>query len=570
MTGVRTRARAVAAATLAAALLAGCASIPTDGRVRQGGDDVARGGDIGIIAPGPAFDAEPDAIVRGFLQAAQAGPTSTTPFSVAREYLTAPAEDAWKPYSQVIVLDGVMQVESPETVDEQPDRAVVHASGTLVASVDENGVYTEEPAPSTKETTFELTREAGQWRITSLEDGLLMPSQFFTSTYHQTRLYFPTPDLKSWVPDVRWFPQQTWRTNAVQEILAGPPDWLGAAVAPVLPAGTALALNSVTKGPDGRYQVPLTDQVSEASGAARGLFAAQLRATLSDATGESAGVTLLDRNGPIVPPVVDTPAFPRTSGLALVLRDGRLWNLAGRQLQVADVDADLHGLDPTALALGSGADPVVVRDGTTRIVRVTGHREVLLEGTSLVAPSVDRFGTTWSGDRTGPIQAVLSTGGQYPVSAPWLEGRVILSLAVSPDGARIAVVSSGAGGQLVQVAGIVRDAHGVPTALPEPLTVGNPVHGVTRAVWQDEAVLALLGQEDGAFGVYLAGVGGQGGSAGGLTRRLTGITDVAALSASVGSGGILALDNQGVLYLHESSAVWPVVGQGVSLMAFPG
>ncbi|QAY63333.1 hypothetical protein ET495_08815 [Xylanimonas allomyrinae] len=564
------RVRAAAAGIAVAALAAGCATIPVAGRVRDGGSEVSRGVDVGFIATSPAFDADPDAIVRGFLLAAQAGPTSTTPFSVAREYLASSAVTEWRPYAQVVVLDGPVQLSTPESLDQQPDRAVVHASGTVVASLDERGAFTEEPVPTTKDTTFELTREGGQWRITSLEDGLLVPAQVFNATYHRTRLYFPTPDLKNWVPDVRWFPQQTWRTNAVQEILAGPPEWLGAAVTSLLPAGTALALNSVTEGPDGNLQVPLTEQVGEASGEARGLFAAQLRATLSDGVSEGVGVTLLDRNGPIVPPDdVELPSLPRTTGQALVLRDGKLWSLAGRELVESDVAANLDGLDPTALALGSGASTVVVRDGSTRIVRVTGDRAVLLEGADLLAPSVDRFGVTWSGERAGPVEAVLPTGGRYSVAAPWLEDRTVTSLSVAPDGARLAVVSTGPGGPAVQVAGIVRDQRGVPTALATPVTVGQSVGDVSQAVWQDEAALALLGQEDGAV-VYLAGVGGLAGSAGGLARRLSGVSSPTSLSATVGTGSVLALDGQGVLYLHQSSAVWPVVAQGVTLAAFPG
>ncbi|GAB2465526.1 LpqB family beta-propeller domain-containing protein [Xylanimonas ulmi] len=569
MSGAR-RLRAAVAAAVAAALLAGCSAIPVSGRVQEGGTDVRRDPGIGFIAESPVLGAEPDAIVRGFLLAAQAGPTSTTPFSVALEYLTAGAGTTWKPYAQVFVLDGVAQLTVSDTSDDQQGHAVVHASGTVVASLDEQGVLTEEPTPISKETTFELTKESGQWRIDSLEDGLLVPSQVFTTTFHRTRLNFLSPDQQAWVPDVRWFPQQSWRTNAVREILAGPPDWLGAAVEPVLPAGTALALNSVTDGPDGNLQVSLTDQISEASATARGLFVAQLRATLSDGTGESIGITLLDRNGPIAPSDVASLTPPRPSGPALVLRDGALWSLAGRELVQSDTAVSLGGLDPTALAVGSGGAPVVVRDGAGRLVRVTGDPTALLQGTTLLAPSVDRFGAVWSGEPTGPIQVVLPSGGVYPVAAPWLDGRTVTSLAVSPEGARVALVSVGQGGTQVQVAGVVRDVHGVPTALARPLIVGQSVAGVTQAVWQDETALALLGQGEGSAGVYLAGVGGLAGSAGGLARRVPGVNGVTALSASVGTGDILALDAQGVLYLHQASAVWPVIGQDVSLMAFPG
>jgi hypothetical protein len=564
-----TRWRAAAAAALVVGLT-GCASIPVAGGVHQGGDDVTTRGELAAIAAGPAFDAEPDAIVRGFILAAPAGPTSTTPFSVAKQYLTPRAGESWRPYAQVIILDGLPHF-TVDPIAKGETRATVHASGMAVASLDENGVYSEESSPSAKEMTFQLGRSDGQWRITSLEDGLLVPSQVFASAYHPTSLYFPTPDLRQWVPDVRWFPSQTWRTNAVKEILDGPPAWLGTSVASLVPDGTALTINSVSQAPDGSVQVPLTDNFSEASAEERALFQAQLEATLSAGAGAGADVTLLDRNGPVaVPTDVALPAMPRTNGAALALQIGKLVRVAGRALADSDLAVDLHGLHPTALALSPDGQRVVVRDGADRIVRVTGDQEVLLKGTDVVAPSLDRYGTTWTASRGKPLEAVLASGGVYKVSAPWLEGRIVMSVRVSPDGARLAVVSQGAAGQAVQVAGILRNAQGAPTALADPVTVGASVHGVVQAVWQDEAVLALVGDDDDVKAVYLAGVGGLAGSVGGLPHEVTGLTDPTALTAAVGTGNMLALDADGQLHLRQSSALWPVVGQHVDLVAYPG
>ncbi|MCL1869339.1 MAG: LpqB family beta-propeller domain-containing protein [Promicromonosporaceae bacterium] len=579
MTPDRTRRRlgALLSAVLAAVLLAGCASIPTAGRVRQGGDDVAPGGDIGLIAQGPVPGADPGGIVNGFLLATQAGPTSSTSFSVAREYLTADAGKAWQQNSRVVVLDG-MKV-TAATIPDGTEKTTVTVTGSVVASVDDRGVYTEEPAPAAGDTSFTtsfvLSKQDGQWRISALDDGLLMPAQLFTSTYHRTTLYFAPQDSRAnmWLPDVRWFPQQTWRTNAVTELLAGPPDWMGGAARALMPAGTTLSINAVTTQ-NGSFQVPLTGQVAEASGPDRALFQAQLEATLADGTGVDATVTLLDHNNsPIVPPSnVTIPDRPHTDGAALAIADGKPYTVSGRQLTAAD-DLHLHleGLTPTALAQGPNAGPVVVRQGTDQIVRVSGDQVRILQGQDLLAPSVDRFGTVWSGSAGGPLVVVAPGGHPVTVAAPWLDGRTVVSISVSPDAGRLAVVSTGVGGPSVQVAGIVRDAKDLPVALAaKPVTVGASVAGVVQAVWEDETVLALLGQDDsGARAVYLSGVGGLP-SAGGRSRRVSGLADPQAITASVGSGDMLAVDGNGVLYLHQSSAVWPAVGSKVTVVAYPG
>ncbi|QAY68867.1 LpqB family beta-propeller domain-containing protein [Xylanimonas protaetiae] len=567
---LRTRARTAAAAVaaLAVAVLAGCASMPVSGAVNQGGDDVPRTGDFGQIAFGPTADADPEAIVRGFLRATQAGPTSAASFAVAREYLTKSAAETWSPSSRVLVTDVLPQPVLADGSDPTSDRVVVHASATVVASLDERGVFSEEQGGV--ETTFELAREGGQWRISHLDDGLMVPSPTFGSTFHVTTLYFPTPDLRSWVPDVRWFPQTTWRTSAVQQLLAGPPEYLAGAASAMLPVGTGLSA-SVTEGPDGTFQVLLTDQASEASGTARGVFAAQVRATLAEGRG-AADVVLSDRNGPIVPTEVDVPELPHTPGRAVALQGGKLMNVTGRTLEQSELVVHLEGLDPQALAVSQAGDTVVVRDGVGRLVRVTGQSpSELLTGTWLLPPSIDRVGTVWTGDRGGPLVVVTPAGDRFALDVDWLEGRTVTSVRVSPEGARVAVVSSGEGGSTVQVAGIVRDARGVPTALASPVTVGASVTGVEQAVWQEESVLALLSRdESGATSVYLAGVGGLHLAVGGLPRRIGGISDPTWLSASVGSGDLLAIDGAGVLHVRQTTALWPVVGTGVQLAAFAG
>jgi hypothetical protein len=551
-------------------LVASCARIPTDGPVRDGTAELQQGGEIGYIPSGPSPGAAPDEIVQGFLNNAAVGPTSAS-FAAAQEYLTPRAWTGWDRYARVLVLDGPPRLE----VDDLPDdatEATVTVDASAVATLDERGRYAEGATPSPQQTQFTLTRNVtGEWRIAALEDGLLLTTAFFNQAFHLTTLYFPTPDLAWWVPDVRWFPRQTWRTDATSEILAGPPEWLADSTTTVIPAGTSLAIDAVTVSDDGTIDVSLTSAISQTTAEQRALVLAQLEATLVE--GEGRDVVLADRTSPLAVSTEVDLTGPRTQGAALAVVDGRLQRVVGESVEDVPDAPSLDGLDPTAVATGQGNGAVVVRDGADRIVRVTkgAPPQELLAGEDLVAPSVDRYGAVWSGH--GSHLLVSSTqGATIDLEVDWLEPRTVLGVRVSPEGARLAVVTSGPGGRTVQVAGILRDANGLPTGLSEPVRVGASVPQAELAAWQDEAVLVIIGADvdtDADRTLYLSGVGGQLGS-GGLTRELTGATDPRWATAAVGPGTLFSLSGDGELSARQSSALWPVIARDVDLVAFPG
>ncbi|GAB3090898.1 LpqB family beta-propeller domain-containing protein [Isoptericola nanjingensis] len=551
------------------ALTVACARIPTNGPVRDGDTELENISEIGYIASGPAAGASPDQVVQGFLSVAQLGPTSSSSFAVAQEYVTDAAWEGWDRYARVLVLEEDPELDLTD-VPADATETTVDATVRVVATLDDRGMYTEEARTNEFTVSFGLSRSAGgEWRISQLEDGLMLPAAFFGQAFHPTTLYFPTPDLAWWVPDLRWFPRQTWRTDATSEILAGPPEWLQDSTTTVIPEGTSLAIDAVTVTDDGTIDVSLTSTISQASADQRALATAQLQASLAE--GEGRTVVLSVQNAPLTSAEVPSISAPRTSGEALAVSDGELVRVVGRELREPDEPVSLAGLDPTALAAGPGDEPVVVRDGTRRIVRVSGDGapDVLLSGAKLVAPSVDRFGAVWSAQGSELLVAMPS-GAVRTLDVDWLSSRTVRSVHVSPEGARVAIVSSGPSGRLVHVAGVVRDAENVPTGLSAPVQVGASVRQVTQAAWQDEAVLALIGQEaDGDAAVFLSGVGGLAGQ-GGLSRAQPGVPEPRSVTASVGTGAMLAIDSGGTLYSRQSSALWSMVSDGVDLVAYPG
>ncbi|HWK90797.1 MAG TPA: GerMN domain-containing protein, partial [Luteimicrobium sp.] len=297
------------------AVTVACARIPTNGPVRDGDTELENISEIGYIASGPAAGATPDQVVQGFLSVAQLGPTSSSSFAVAQEYVTDEAWEGWDRYARVLVLEGDPELDLTD-VPADATEATVDATVRVVATLDERGMYTEEARTNEFTVPFGLTREpGGEWRISQLEDGLMLPSAFFSQAFHPTTLYFPTPDLTWWVPDMRWFPRQTWRTDATSEILAGPPEWLQDSTTTVIPEGTSLAIDAVTVTDDGTIDVSLTSTISQASAQQRALAAAQLQASLAE--GEGRTVVLSDQNTPLTTAGADEISAPRTKGEAL-------------------------------------------------------------------------------------------------------------------------------------------------------------------------------------------------------------------------------------------------------------
>ena len=112
-----------------------------------------------------------------------------------------------------------IDIEGAETLE-----VVVRA--TTVATLDTAGAYTEVADPRKVGYPFTLTKVGEEWRISGLDNGVLVPANLFANQFRATRLYFPAEgdDTKGLVPDLRWFPRNSWRSDAVEELLAGPPS----------------------------------------------------------------------------------------------------------------------------------------------------------------------------------------------------------------------------------------------------------------------------------------------------------------------------------------------------------
>lgn len=587
------RVRRAVAVALAAALAAGCAQIPTAGPVQRGDVTVTEPGPIYLQVYGPLLDESPQEIVQGFLDA-QAGGLNDD-WATAREFLAPAAAATWEPGTSTVVYSGETdlaqiagpdpdaevtdaspsaEAETPGTDDAVEDEgpAVVQGRISVVATLDGAGRFTEAPTDASENLTFSLEQGADeQWRITGVEDVSYVSVPNFSSVYRATTLYFPTLDGAYLVPEVRWYSKSNTATYAVNGLLAGPSEWLRDAVRTVAPDGTRLVLDAVTIDDGGVARVDLTRDVLATDADDRAMLQAQLDAVLLRVP-QVRSVEILVNSVPLTIAETATPVRdPIPAASPWVLSGDVLSRVQGRAVEPVPGAAPLGDLDPTALALAASGESGVLRSGRSsiRTLPTTADPSVsLLTGTDLLAPSIDRFGWVWTGERQAAdgLLAVSTGGDQVAVTVDWLAGRTLESVRVSHEGARVVVVSSMAGASYVDVAAVVRDESGVPQRLSESVTIGAGVQDASQVVWVDESTVAVLaaGASEGVSTVNVVPLAGR-------TEALSGGDAATTIAAGRGLRSIYVATATGDLLSRASTgATWSTIATGVRLPTFPG
>ena len=547
---------------LAVLVLAGCAGLPMAGPVGAGSGAVDEPGTIFPLASSPASGADPRAIVQGFLAAGAAGLGDN--FAIARQYLAGAARSSWQPTAGVVVYSNEGTLDFAQITKTQ-----ISVTLPVVATLDADGRYTEAPPGARQDAVFNLLRDpSGEWRISGLDDGVLLSEPIFFSVYRATPLYFLTPHRDMLVPEVRWFPQRNAAAYAVRALLAGPSPWLRDAVTTAFPDGTRLAVDSVPISNEGNATVDLTTAAASASTYDRSLLKAQLTQVLALPRIRSITVTIA--GVPMVEPSAATLTLdPSPSGGVEVLSGDRLLRLTGTALAPVATVGTLAGLDARSPASGTDGSPQVVLSGPDQLVLApTASKPVqpILAGGALLAPSVDRLGWVWSGSSlgAGPLKAVRADGTAVVVGGAWLEGRVVRSVRVSRDATRIAVVSSGPDGVTLDVAGIVRDDSGTPQRIGDRLRVGARLTSATKVVWVDEATLAVLGTSGTMTSptMHLVPVTGR-------TQALPTLEGATSIAAGKGERALYLGGADGVLH-NLQGASWVTVATNVTDPAFAG
>ena len=490
--------RPEAAWVLSALLLAGC-SLPLSRGVHVSRDvqiEQRDPGDIQVLPPGPPKRASPVDIVQGFL-GAESSPDGD--HAIARQYLTADAHWADK---EVQVYDPAsLRIEESTS---GPSSVDVTVTFTKLGLLTKDGAYATLTPTRVLEGYTLVQGQSGQWRISSPPFGLRLTPADRDRSFRARRLFYLSPSPKATlhvVPDLVLLPVGVDPVRgALQRLLQGPSVGLQGSVTSAFPAGTRLL--SVAVDASGLYTIDLSSEVLQAEGAQRQGLSAQLVWTLRGLDPRfqrlrltSGGVSLAVPSEGDVQKAEDWNVFD-PEGLA----DGPLYFIAGDRLRTTTSGEGVGagppasgGLDVDAVAVTPDRTRIALlhRTGTQVSVRVgpvtAASYPVVLTAPGLSSPS---WGSgelgLWLLDRAGQVMLLRSVGRPARVAVEGVTGR-ITSLAVSRDGARIALVCRGVlyVGRIVGGGSAVRVVHAVPV-VPE-------LTGVTRAVWRDGTTLVALG-----------------------------------------------------------------------------
>ena len=198
MIAPRTPRKAVAMVAVAA-VLAGCAGIPSSGPVERVADDGGPDQSTVRYAPvGPARGASPQQIVRGFLDAMLAYPVST---GTAALYLTPDAAKRWRSSQGVTVYSSPeVSLSGTDVLDAERESVIVDLRTTPVARLDRQGHFTSGGDERPRE--YVLEKVKGRWRISNPQDGVMVTRTYYDDYFRPFSLYFFDAPGERVVPDL--------------------------------------------------------------------------------------------------------------------------------------------------------------------------------------------------------------------------------------------------------------------------------------------------------------------------------------------------------------------------------
>lgn len=500
----RLRSGLLACLALLGLVLSGCApTLPTDGPVQAVEAEEVVAFNYVYRPSEPSPGASPEEIINGFIQAG-AGPQDD--YSVARQYLTAEARSEWSPGQQTMIYSTPPNYQPAGEGEYQMELNVD-------SRVDSTGIMfrTDEFVRE----TFELEQVEGEWRISSLPEGLgkILDQTMFERAHTAVEQYFFDPQLRYAVPDQRWFvTRPSLLGDIATSILAGPAPWLDQAVVSAFPRGAELGRPTVTEEEQVAYVDLNPAALAGASQSDLLLMQRQMEMALEQVGGVEEVRLTVNQEELELPNPEELPedqqlnlqAHPQVSNIQvgvlndqLALQRGTVTEQIAQLPDIAELEpqspamSELTGADAFAFLNGDGDALYHVRPGQD-------EAELVLEGEDLTRPSMDNFGWTWTvshDDGETMVNTVPfddpAAGEARQISADLLEDRRVTSLRIAQDGTRAVLVVDDATESTIYIAAVIRDEQGVPRALGQAVPLPSE-SAVTEVRWSGSTGDELL------------------------------------------------------------------------------
>jgi lipoprotein LpqB-like beta-propeller protein/sporulation and spore germination protein len=490
-------------------LVTGCATVPTKGTIRSGSREglAPDFGGVGVEAKPPRNDANPLALVNGFLEAM----SDSRAFDVAREYMTPEAAAAWKPESQTVVYE-----QRPDAVS-QLSTDQIKLKARKIATIDERGSWIPARSGAPADFVFKLVKIDKQYRIASVPQGVFLGSNQLDPKLASKNLYFFTPGREMLVPDPVYLPVNLSAgqaaTQLVHELLRGPTSRLGNGVISLAPPGTDVQVSVPVEY--GVATVALNDAAAALQDQDRRLLAAQIVWTLNQI---NLRVKITVGGAPLLPDDPDVLPFTNFSQYDPGVPGGGMTDLyAVRSGKVQRIEGLDGASDMAARPLDSSqlyeyqAESFAVNlrgDSGAIVTTVDGDRLVAyarLDSTDksdqvrtiatqgrVLQPSYDNQDNLWILDRADsskPRLRIRNRDGKIGEVAVSFHGDSPQVLRMAPDGVRALLVmrSKSTGKSYVQT-GTIMTANGK-QVLGQLRNFQLPLNDITDAAWNKQGIL---------------------------------------------------------------------------------
>jgi len=512
----------VAVLALAAA---GCATVPTSGRVqpaRAGIGQVQEYPQLIAVPPRPGWSQKQ--IVSGFLHASA---TFADGHAIARMYLAPPLSTTWHPgwAATVVAEQPQINIAAPRSVHivgGGPATSVAHVNitGQRLATLTDNGQY--QTSSGSQVYHFTLVRTDGRWRIRSLPSTttLLLTKPDFVKVYQAHNLYFFGPTGTLLVPDPVFVPQQATDTDLarglVTALLDEPQGWLSGATRTRFPAGTRLRSVKINGS---SAVVNLAGAAAKASQAVREDMAAQLVWTLTSSSYSPSAIQSvqleINGRGQRFQEHQDysqlVPARPASGRLYLVSSNGvsALSGSALRPVPGLDYSFSAIAVSPQgsrfAGVVASGKRTSTVYSGAlTKAIHLVPRQ---LNGGTCTSLSFDSRGDIWAAAGKYLWMLPPGKGAAVPVVSRLLASQTITDLRVAPDGVRVAmIIRNQNGASQVAIGAVTRN--GAQLSIGPTVAVGAGIPDPAELAWYNAYNILVLAQPGPGARLYEVPVNG--------------------------------------------------------------
>lgn len=540
--------------------LSACTSIPMSGPVLSADiDERISTVDFDFLPPGPSAGATPDEILLGFIAA---GTAAQDNYRVARSYLSEDTADLWNPNSSVLIRRGEPQVIG---VTDQLARYVV----PVIASVDDFGRYSESPSSASQTLEYRFIQVDGEWRISSLPDGIVLTEAAFAEAFQSYRLYYFSPGYRELVADVRWFATRgEVPAKIVRALLEPPTFWLnqGATVS-AFPSGTQLAVSPIAMT-DGVATVDLTTSVLTADEISRQRMLLQLTASLSQVQGISSAEISVNQSKLVITPLgEDGPSLASGRDTrTVVFRDRRFGFLQASRIEpIEGLSDQVSRLIPQKIFYSASLQEALVTrvDGLWRI-REGGEPALLDPRAGLVRGAIDNCGYVWSSttESSPDMLQVFSFDGQLQIVPIELGPEAqLVSFELARDDTRLLLLVQTETAVRVLLTAITRSNECLPQAVGEFVELG-PLSGIAvDAAWIDDSQVAVVTRDSvtGSAEAVIFDMSGRSTSLGQPVNPTTLVGGVGGVS------GLRLLSQEGVLYQPRGNG-WQATGDRASVL----